>query len=54
MRAREIFEVDADYGFLERRFEQRISSLWALAPDDPETALRIAHGMQVKAIRIYR
>lgn len=46
MLASEIFEAQADYRFLERRFEQRINDLWNLAPDDPDGAMQIAGSMQ--------
>ena len=46
MRACEVFEAEADYRFLGRRFEQLIDDLWALAPDDPDGALRRAQRMQ--------
>jgi hypothetical protein len=38
--------LEPDYGFVGRRFDQRITDLWTLASDDPDTALRIAYGMQ--------
>ncbi len=48
MRASEIFEVEADYRFLGRRFDQLISELWSLASDDPQRALRKHYGMHMR------